>query len=170
MDLKEALAIAIEYEHKVRDHYASGADQVLDPRGKKVFETLAREEQGHVAYLESRLAEWRSKGAVETPELPTVLPTADWIEAARKRVQQGPAPTLAVQAELDLLKVALELERQTSSFYQQLVNTLEAQHRPLFSRFLEIEQGHLAIVQAEIDSITGTGTWFDFMEISLEAG
>lgn len=170
MDLKDALAIAIEYEQKVRDHYAAGAEQVLDARGKKVFETLAREEQGHLAYLKSRLAEWTTKGAVETPELPTILPTADWIEEARKRVQQGPPPTVAVQAELDLLKVALELERQTSGFYQQLVTTLDARHRPLFARFLEIEQGHLAIVQAEIDSITGTGTWFDIMEFSLEAG
>lgn len=170
MELKEALGIAIEYEHKVRDHYTAGAAHVLDPRGKKVFETLAREEQGHVAYLESRLAEWTTRGAVETPELPTVLPTADWIEEARKRVEKGPAPTVAVQAELDLLKVALELERQTSAFYRQLVDTVETRHRPLFSRFLEIEQGHLAIVQAEIDAITGTGTWFDIMEFSLEAG
>ncbi len=170
MELEEALAVAIGYEHKVRDHYAAAAQQVLDPRGKKVFETLAREEQGHVAYLESRLEEWSTKGAISTPELPTTVPRSEWIEAATKRVAQGPPPTVAVQAELELLKVALELERATSSFYQKLVDTLEARHRPLFSRFLEIEQGHLAIVQAEIDSITGTGTWFDFMEISLEAG
>lgn len=170
MELKEALAIAIEYEHKVRDHYAAGAEKVLDPRGKKVFLTLAREEQGHIAYLESRLDEWTKKGAVETPELPTVLPTNEWIDEARKRVQKGPAATVAVNAELELLKVALDLERKTSGFYQQLVDTLGPQHRPLFARFLEIEQGHLALVQAEIDSMTGTGTWFDFMEISLEAG
>jgi rubrerythrin len=170
MEIKEALAIAIDYEHKVRDHYAAGVEQVLDPRGKKIFATLAREEQGHIAYLESRLDEWSKHGAVETPELPTILPTTEWIDEARKRVRKGPAPTVAVNAELDLLKVALELERKTSGFYRQLVDTLDAQHRTLFSRFLEIELGHLAIVQAEIDSITGTGTWFDFMEISLEAG
>ncbi|NWF99339.1 MAG: ferritin family protein [Thermoanaerobaculaceae bacterium] len=170
MELKEALAIAIDYEHAVQKHYATGAEQVLDPRGKKVFQTLAREEAGHIAYLRSRLDEWTRGGAVQTPELPTVLPTAEWIAQAKDRVAKGPSPTVAVHAELELLKVALELERTTSAFYQQLVGTVEAQYRPLFSRFLEIEQGHLAIVQAEIDSITGTGTWFDFMEISLEAG
>ncbi len=170
MELKEALAIALDYEHAVQKHYATGAAQVLDPRGKKVFQTLAREEAGHIAYLRSRLEEWTSHGTVATPELPTLLPATDWIEEARRQIAKGPAPTVAVEAELDLLKAALELERKTSGFYQQLVNEVDAQFRPLFSRFLEIEQGHLAIVQAEIDAITGTGTWFDFMEISLEAG
>lgn len=64
----------------------------------------------------------------------------------------------------------LELERQTSAFYRRLVDTLSEADRGMFSRFLEIEAGHLAIVQAEIDSLNGMGTWFDVMEFSLEAG
>ena len=39
-----------------------------------------------------------------------------------------------------------------------------------FGRFLEIEQGHQAIVRAEIDALTGMGFWFDFQEFDLEAG
>jgi rubrerythrin len=170
VELKEALGIALEHEHKVRDHYAAGADSILDSRGRKVFATLAREEGGHVAYLESRLAEWVKDGKIQTPDLPTILPGTDWIAQAHQRVTRAPAPTIAVQSELDLLKVALDLERRASGFYGQLVNTLGAEYRPLFARFLEIENGHLAIVQAEIDAISGTGTWFDVMEIDLEAG
>jgi hypothetical protein len=33
---------------------------------------------------------------------------------------------------------------------------------------VEIEEGHQAIVQAEIDSVSGMGVWFDTMELSLE--
>jgi hypothetical protein len=40
----------------------------------------------------------------------------------------------------------------------------------LFQRFVEIEQGHLAIVQAEIDSVSGLGFWFDMREFDLETG
>jgi len=69
-----------------------------------------------------------------------------------------------------LLKIALELERQTSGFYRQLVDTLTLAERGLFARFLEIEQGHLLLVQAEIDALAGHGTWFDVMEFRLEAG
>ena len=72
------------------------------------------------------------------------------------------------QAEIDALKEALELERKTSAFYAELVAGLEPKYRGLFERFLEIENGHLAIVQAEIDALAGHGHWFDFMEFSLE--
>lgn len=169
MDLKQALTVAIDYEQRVRDHYARGAEALLDPKARKVFETLAREEQGHVTYLESRLGEWQARGYVDAPDLPTVVPSPAWVEAARARLAGGPAAGTISGTEMDLLKTALELERTTSSFYRSLVDTLPAGQRELFARFLAIEEGHLAIVQAEIDAVAGHGHWFDFQEFSLEA-
>ena len=58
MKLDKALNLALEFEHKVRDHYANGAKAISDPQGSKVFATLAREEQGHVDLLNAMLAEW----------------------------------------------------------------------------------------------------------------
>ena len=170
MDVKQALTIAIENEHKVRDHYAAGAKQIADERGRRVFETLAREEQGHVDYLESRLGEWARSGKVSVEPLGTILPTPEWIAEARARFAAAPNAEVANQAELDLLKTALALEHQTSNFYRSLVETLAVADRPMFERFLEIENGHLTIVQAEIDALAGHGHWFDFMEFQLEAG
>jgi hypothetical protein len=40
----------------------------------------------------------------------------------------------------------------------------------MFQRFPEIEDGHNAIVQAELDSVQGLGYWFDVEEFKLEAG
>lgn len=170
MELKEAITTAIGYETKVRDHYRKGANEILDPRGKRMFTTLAREEEGHLAYLESRLAEWHQTGKVSSLELATVVPSVQWIDEAKAKVARNPAGTIAVQGEIELLKIALELERQTSGFYRQLVEILTPEERGLFARVLEIEQGHLAIVQAEIDALAGHGTWFDMMEFRLEAG
>ena len=170
MDVREALTIAIDYEHKVRDHYAKGRELILDARGKSVFDTLAREEQGHVDYLESRLAEWHKTGKIQHPKLPTILPSVEFIDEARKRFAKGHADELPVQAEMDLLKVALDLERQASAFYGELVRTLPSADRELFGRFMEIEQAHVLIVQAEIDALAGHGHWFDFQEFRLEAG
>lgn len=170
MDLKEALATAISYETNVRDHYRSGVEQILSPAGKRVFEILAQEEERHLEYLLSRQAEWYKNGHIANPELPTVLPSRKQLEQAIKSLSSAASPSLASSGELELLKVALDLERKTSGFYQQLVSELPPEYRTLFSRFLDIEQGHLAIVQAEIDAIAGHGHWFDFMEFDLEAG
>lgn len=168
MDPKEALTIAIDYEHKVRDHYAKGAAKIPDPQGRKVFETLAREEEGHVAYLESRREAWAKTGKLEPGELKSILPSIDWIAAARRKVARKPSAKIAVKSELELLKVALELERRTSGFYRELVATLEPGAKALFARFLEIEDAHVNLVQAEIDSVSGLGTWFDVLEVSFE--
>jgi rubrerythrin len=170
MDLPGALSTAIDYEHRVRDHYAGAASQALDATAKKVFATLAREEQGHVSYLEARLEEWRQTGAVTDAELPTVLPAPARLQReAAKLALAARGKDLPAASEVDLVKVALELERTTSAYYQTLVDELPLEYRHLFARFLEIELGHLAIVQAELDSMAGLGHWFDVMEFSLEA-
>ena len=169
MELKEALSGAIDYEHKIRDYYADCAKKVSDPKGQRIFAILAREEQGHVEYLESRLAEWKASGVVKETELPTLLPSAAWIkEEARKLADRVNGAEGASAMEIGFLKEALDLERKTSAFYGELVEKLAPEHRGLFSRFLEIENGHVAIVQAEIDALAGHGHWFDFMEFSLE--
>ena len=72
--------------------------------------------------------------------------------------------------ELDMLRHALAAEHKTSAFYRQMVAELPPEGQALFQPFVEIEEGHVAIVQAEMDALTGTGTWFDVLEISLEAG
>lgn len=171
MDLNQALAKAIDYERTVRDHYAKCARLTEDPHGKRVFAILAREEQGHLEHLESRLEEWLSTGAVTAAEVPTILPPAARIEAEALKAAAAPRPAVppGTMPELDFLKEALELERRTTAFYGELVGGLEARHRPLFDRFLDIEDGHLTIVQAEIDALVGHGHWFDFMEFDLES-
>jgi rubrerythrin len=66
-----------------------------------------------------------------------------------------------------MLGKALEAEHKTSSFYKKMVAELPAEGQKLFERFVEIEEGHVAIVQAEMDSVAGTGAWFDVLEVRL---
>ena len=62
MTIEEAIKTAIEFEKKVHALYQAAAEGAGDAIAKKVFATLAEEEQGHVAYLQSRLAEWQKEG------------------------------------------------------------------------------------------------------------
>ena len=70
--------------------------------------------------------------------------------------------------ELELLKKALDAEIKTSLFYKEMVGKLDGEGQELFRRFVEIEQGHEAIVQAEIDSLSNCGIWLGSLEFSLE--
>ncbi len=169
MNLKEAIVVAIDFEKKVRDHYVRGAKEIPEPQGRKVFATLGREEQGHVDYLEHCLAEWKKTGKLPNVPLKSVLPKGvKWIEAEKKKLS-GKGKREASKTELDALKVALQHEKDADAFYHKLVAELPAQDRPLFDKFLGIEDGHLALVQAQLDSVQGMGFWFDVAEFRLEA-
>ena len=168
--VKEALDIALDFERKVRDHYAKGSERILDPQGKKVFAALAKEEQGHVDYLESHLAKLAATGTVGDHKLKSMLPAPEWVREAEARHRQtAMIRRIAGEDELGLLKEAVKLENDASGFYHDLVRRLPEGERPLFEQFLNIEDGHLAIVQGELDAVQGIGYWFDVPEFALEA-
>jgi rubrerythrin len=143
--------------------------QAVDEVGRKVFKVLADEEQGHVAYLEAKLAALRKDGAIEPGGLRTAIPPKDAI-AAGVRALERKLDAGARNPEVELLRRALAVEQETSAFYRKLVGELPAEGQAFFRGFVAIEEGHVAIVQAEIDALTGTGFWFDFQEFDLEAG
>jgi rubrerythrin len=72
--------------------------------------------------------------------------------------------------ELELLKKALVAERKTSQFYKEMVAKLDGDGQQLFKRFVEIEEGHEAIVEAEIDCVSNSGIFMGNMEFDLEVG
>jgi rubrerythrin len=169
MRIDEAIGTAIRYEHKVRDVYLDAAERAEDPVGRRVFALLAREEQNHVAYLEARLADWSASGRLRLEDIERLVPPAERIrEAAASLEARLAAPGAAREAEL--LERARQVELETSDFYRQMVDTLEADEKEFFARFLEIEEGHLAIVDAELTAVKGLGYWFDMPEFDLEAG
>jgi rubrerythrin len=168
--LDEAIQTALEFEKKVLKVYEDAAKKVADPVGQRVFRQLAKEEAGHVAYLESRLAEWQKSGQIDLAELATVVPSAERIAEGRKRVGKSMRSGRPATTEVEHLRRALAAEKETSAFYQKMVAELSGERQKLFARFLEIEEGHVAIVQAEFDAVSGSGFWFDMMEFDVEKG
>lgn len=167
MTIEEAITTAIEYENRVRDAYREAAGRAEHEGGRKLFEVMAVEEQHHVDFLNAKLAEWRESGSVNSEGLKTALPLARIVGAGGPQLETGDSGDVS-GAELDYLRQALQFEQETSDFYRTVVGELPEEGQGLFGRFLEIEEGHLALVQAQIDQISGTGYWFDVREFNLE--
>jgi rubrerythrin len=168
--LEKAIQTAMEFEKKVYKVYADAIAKIADPVGKRIFKQLSIEEAGHVSYLKHRLDEWLKDGHIDIQVLPTIVPDKERIAEGRKRIAQSMKGRKPASTEIEYLKSAFEVEKQTSDFYRQMVSELSGEGQELFARFLEIEEGHVAIVQAEIDSVQGMGFWFDMQEFNLEAG
>lgn len=166
MTIEEAIKTAIEYEIKVRDCYLNNLDNISDDMGRRVFKVLGDEEQGHVDFLESQLAELKKTGTISSSDLKTVVPSQELIEKGLKQLD-GSLRENKFETELEMLKKALVLEHETSDFYRKMFEEVDS-HCEFFKPFLEIEDGHTAIVQAEIDYLTNTGMFFDFMEFNME--
>jgi rubrerythrin len=165
--VEEAIKTSIVYETKVRDVYFGAVDAAEREDAKRVFQLMADEEQSHVDYLEAKLQQWNEDGTVTADGLTTAVPSAETIEQGVETLEEkvgGKEGTV----ELQWLRKAHGVERETSDFYQRMVDELPDEAKGLFKRFLEIEEGHLALVQAQIDQALGTGYWFDVREFDLE--
>lgn len=165
MNLQQAIVVALDFEKKVRDHYLRGATDIADSQGRRVFATLGKEEQRHVDYLDRCIAEWKKTGKVPSVPLKSVLPEGvRWIEEEKKKLFTRKDERVATKTDLDALKTALQYEKEADAFYHKLVSELPKGEQPLFDNFLGIEDGHLALLQAQLDAVQGKGFWFDISE------
>ena len=167
MTIEEAITTAIEYENRVRDTYREAAERAEHEGGRRLFDMMAAEEQHHVTLLNAKLEEWRKEGHVGPEGLKTALPLGKIVGDEGPRLEESGSGDVS-GAELDYLRQALKFEQETSDFYRKVVGELPPEGQSLFGRILEIEEGHLALVQAQIDQISGTGYWFDVREFNLE--
>ncbi len=167
MEMEEAITTAIDYETKIRDIYRDAAQNVHDPEGKRFFKMLGDDEQYHLDYLKERLKLWRESGKLSAEKLISAVPSKEVIQRETDKIR-----THMAKKDLSSVKVilsrALQAEVETSNFYEKMVNEMTDEGKKMFSRFLEIEENHIAAVQAELDYITHTGYWFDFKEFDME--
>lgn len=167
MTIEEAIKTAIKLEIQVRDLYQDAAESSKDPVGKRIFTLLASEEQGHHDYLKAKLHEWEKEGKITAEELHSEIPSKEDTSALVNKLKDD----MAVEekgGELQMLSKAFDIESKTNDFYKKMTRELPLEGRQMFSRFVEIEEDHLAIVQAEIDYLTKTGYWFDMKEFDME--
>jgi rubrerythrin len=171
MKLDNAIRTALEYEAGVHKAYREAMDKTSDEAGKRVFKALAEEELGHMKYLKERLDEWQETGKINVKKLGTSIPTREVISKSLQDLRKTVKPKATkLTLELELLKKALDAERKTSVFYREMVGKLDGEGQQLFRRFVEIEEGHEAIVQAEIDFVSNSGMFMDTLEFGLEVG
>jgi len=158
---------AIEVEKNGLKTYLQFARETQDISGKNMFILLASDEFDHMNLLEEMLKEvLHSSNAVlpENVDLTT-------IEKIVPKLQQKNLSTVgkAAQDELMALKTARKMEKNAIEYYENLYNQLEDQKlKKLVRRLIEMEEGHYNIIQMEIDSVTNTGFWFNFMEFNLD--
>ena len=165
MTLMEALEEALGFETRIADLYRMAAADSTVPEAKAFFDFLAADEARHVAFIEAAKAS-ASKGrspdaTLVKNSLPSDIPAS--VAKAKKAFRSSPDG-----GQLAALENALRAEVETSAFYRRLVASLPESETTAFRKLQEIEDGHTAIVQAELDSVTSSGFWFDVRVFDME--
>jgi rubrerythrin len=166
MTIEEAIKTAIEYEKKICNLYRQASSKTKDAVATRIFDALGDDEESHIAYLNDRLRQWQQTGRITAEKLETYIPSREVIDREIDKLK----PRLArndQKSEKQMFSKALHLEVETSRFYERMVAEMSNEGREMFARFVEIENGHIDMVQAELDYISGTGYWFDFKEFDM---
>jgi len=167
MDLETAIVTAIDYEKKIRDIYREAAGKVKDPAGRRILQSLADDEHSHVEYLESRLGLWRQTGELSVEGMASVVISRDRLAAEGRKIEKDMAGQDRGD-EKQILSRALKAEIDTSDFYRRMAAEISGPAQDMFARFRQIEDGHIDVVQAELDYLSGSGYWLGIKEFGLE--
>ena len=169
MDSVAIFTTALQFEKKIRDLYRSAESIVDDERGKKIFRSLADEEQSHIDFLEDSLKALEKNGIINPDRLSTAVPDVailgDKIDSMKSSI-----PERMLGDVKSVLNSALKMEIETTEYYQDAFNKTEGDVQKVMAKFVEIEQRHTDVVRLELDHAARNGFWFDFMEISMEEG
>lgn len=163
----EALQIALDTEKKGYMFYKTAAKSTSDPEGRQVFEHLAKDEIEHMGVFATL---YRSLTNDE-PWMTYEEAVARFGETSPDQIIFPDVPDEVQEdfKDLEALREALQFEEKAVRFYtEQAAATDDERARSFYESLIEIEKGHVSIIQAEIDSLTNAGIWLDYQEISQE--
>ena len=163
----KALQIALDTEKKGYRFYKIAAKSTRDPKGREVFEHLAKDEIEHMGVI-----------AASYEALTRNEPWMTYEQAAAKYGATEPKDLIFPDVpeepqegfdDLAAIEEALAFEKKAVAFYREKASkTDDAKAKAFYNSLVQIEESHVKIIQAELDSLTGSGFWLGYQEISLE--
>ena len=165
-DSVKILRTAIEVENNGLVTFLKFARQTKDETGKNMFIQLAMDEHEHRLILEKQLNKLLEGETWQTVEIPKS--TIEQVAPAIRQKQQRTKGESGL-AEVDALNTALDLERKAAQFFKDQAEQVdEPEAKSLFLRLAKWEDSHFDLIQAELDSINGTGFWFGIPEFQMD--
>lgn len=160
----EAIKIALEAEKEGLIMFLKFAKDTESITGKNMFITLAQDEMAHIRDLESMATELTETGAIEGNFFEgKPISTINKEELKKKITESSNAE------DLDAIDLAIEQEKQAITHYTKCADDAQTDiERKIYLQLMEEEKVHQLILEAEKDSMKGSGFWVDFREFTPE--
>lgn len=164
-EVENAILEAIRLEIDGRKFFQHAAQVTEHEKGKKMFRFLADEEVKHLEVF-GRL-------------FSRILDSEDWKKYVRDREHSGEAPLVVKlkesikreegKGEVEALRIGMELEKGAIEFFNQAAEeTGDMKAKKIFQQISEEEKFHFDLLQAQYDSVTGSGFWLGSAEFQMD--
>lgn len=162
----DALQLAIEREKGANKFYREAADKIRDPDGQKTFKWLAKEEARHMAKLRKQLKSVLDNNRwLEWKRATTPLNRNEFPSASEAR-----GTVTADAGERDALRKGIESERDAIVFYKEAEDsTPDLRGKTMFRSLAGEEEGHLALLEEELEWITKSRKYFTLHRFELRS-
>jgi rubrerythrin len=164
--VKEAIKTAIQLEKDGQAFFEQAARETSNDLGKKMFHKLANDEVRHLQTFKKMFQTiadpqiWKQLMAEGSPR--KRMPYFEQKTAQRTPAEKG-------AGELNALQQALEVERKAITFFKETAEgTDDPEAKRIFETIAEEEEAHYDLIQAQIDSVTHSGFWFDIGEFQMD--
>lgn len=164
-DVRTLISEAIKLEINGQAFFKKAADITHNELGKKMFHRLADEEVKHLDAF-SRL-------------FSSVIQSDDWKKQVEREDLKGPSPVIEEleermkraegKSEVEALRIGMELEQEAIDFFRRSAASMaDPTAREIFEKIADEERFHYDLLQAQYDSVTGSGFWLDSAEFQMD--
>jgi rubrerythrin len=163
--VEEFVREAIKLEIRGREFFIQAADMTHNSLGKKMFQRLAEEEVKHLnAFSKLFSAVIHSDKWKQYVGAGKVAGNSEVIEELVARMKRAED-----KSEIEALRIGMELELKAIDFFKKCAETGDDPvARDIFITISDEERFHYDLLQAQYDSVTGTGFWLDSAEFQMD--
>jgi rubrerythrin len=164
--LQDLVKQAIWLEIDGRKFFNHAAEITHHDLGKKMFQRLAQEEVKHLTIFGklfgSMVKEQDWKEYVKKEE--KLSEKSALIEELASRMKKTEA-----KGEVEALRVGMELEQNAVEMFKKASEGVDdAKIKEIFDKICDEERFHFDLLQAQYDSVTGSGFWLDSSEFQMD--
>lgn len=159
-----AIEVAKRMETDAIRFYTEAAKKTQYPAGKKMFETIVKDEKRHLEIVNNLL-----KGMDVRVEDVHPIKNVKTVFASMK--DEMMEKVKATTDELEAFRIGMQMEKEGIEFYKKLLSEAKTEkEKDLYRKLISEEEQHYRIFANTHDFLDDTGNWFMWEEHSIVEG
>ncbi len=156
-EVLRAIETAVQIEKEGLAFYTEAAGQTDDPRSKRIFHALAKDEAAHLELFEDARQALLDRGNWPSPQEVAAISPGQFDHPPIFRSEREGGATEGPERLSDVLRRGVQAEEASIAFYSKQMDGSDDPHaRAMYAYLIEQEQVHRAILQTEYDYLVRT--------------